>query len=653
MASASHLSAPITAALRHYFGIDGFRPGQQEACDALLSGQDALVLMPTGGGKSLCYQLPALIARQRGAGLTVVISPLIALMQDQVQQLRQRGIHAVALHSGQDPQQQRALVSDLMQHGADILYASPERAALPGFRNLLQRLHVSFLAIDEAHCMSQWGHDFRPEYMRLGELRQALNVPTIALTATATPRVVDEIVQTLHLHHPMIIRGNFARPNLRFAVHPLPKDAQRLAMVQQTLHDLGLGHDANAGRAIIYCATRKKVESVAQTLKEQHMRVAYYHAGRTDSMRARVQDAYAAGRISVLVATNAFGMGIDQPDVRLVVHFQTPGSLEAYYQEAGRAGRDGKPSTCKMMFGVRDLIMQRQMHQHQGTVTAVLQTRREQGLRDMEAYARSERCRQQVFIHHFTGAATSWQCGTCDICRSDVSDHVMAEAAPRTPTRTTPSATHPVLSSPSPSADHPATRAIIRTMVAELRKPVGKTVLAQALRGSENKQVTRLGLGKSSQHGVLKVYAEKALVEVIVAMLHDGTLVQKGVKYPTVWLPDRPVRSRAQPPARGSTSHDTADPDKTPMQPARRRRRGAREETSDIGRALQRYRRQQARHLGWKPYMILTNAVIQQIIQHQPQTLADLEALHGMGPAKVERFGHDILALVQHHRPAA
>jgi ATP-dependent DNA helicase RecQ len=327
--------------LKKVFGFSDFRQGQAEAVDAVLSGGDSVVLLPTGGGKSLCYQVPALALAQRGQGTTVVVSPLIALMRDQVTALCGRGVSAAAINSHQEDDEQREVVREFLRGELDLLYVSPERAAAASFRRMLARVDIALIAIDEAHCVSQWGHDFRPEYMRLGELRDIVDAPMIALTATATPVVMEEIVSGLGLREPTMVRGDFSRPNLSFSVQHLRSEAARIGTLQDILTNAGFRGTRGPGRAIVYCSTRKKTETVAKALKSAGFSAAYYHAGRTKLARERVQRAFDLRRAQILVATNAFGMGIDYPDVRVIVHFQTPGSLEAYYQEAGRAGRDG------------------------------------------------------------------------------------------------------------------------------------------------------------------------------------------------------------------------------------------------------------------------------------------------------------------------
>jgi ATP-dependent DNA helicase RecQ len=366
--------------LERVFGYVGFRPGQAEAVEAAVSGRDAVVLLPTGSGKSLCYQVPALVAFEAGRGTTLVVSPLIALMRDQVGALDGRGVAAAALHSHQSDAVGRDAVARLLRGELALLYVSPERAGKEAFRRLLGRARIAGLAIDEAHCVSQWGHDFRPDYLRLHELREQSDAPMMALTATATDVVLAEIEARLALRDPLRVRSGWERPNLSFSVRPLRAHAERLDALRAELDAAGLRPRRGAGRALVYCATRKITEKVAAALRSEGFGVGHYHAGRTKLARERAQAAFEAGRTRVLVATNAFGMGIARPDIRVLVHSQTPGSLEAYYQVAGRAGRDGAPARCVLFHGAADLVTQRRLAAS-GDASAFLARRREDALR--------------------------------------------------------------------------------------------------------------------------------------------------------------------------------------------------------------------------------------------------------------------------------
>jgi ATP-dependent DNA helicase RecQ len=323
------------ALLRRHLGYPAFRPGQEELVRAVLGGRDALGILPTGGGKSVCYQVPALAL----GGLTLVVTPLVSLMEDQVARARGAGLRAAHLSANQSPDDRRAALAAATERRLDILFVAPERLELEAFRSVLGKLDVRLLAVDEAHCISEWGHDFRPAYRRIGVLRSALSCPTLALTATATPSVRDDVLGSLGLDEPLVVVRSFDRPNLSWSVLPGGAVDERIAATYALLRRI-------AGCTIVYAPTRRTVERVRDGLANRGLRTEAYHAGLPGPERSRVQAAFMAGACRAVVATNAFGMGIDKPDVRLVVHVQLPSTLEAYYQEAGRAGRDGAPSKC-------------------------------------------------------------------------------------------------------------------------------------------------------------------------------------------------------------------------------------------------------------------------------------------------------------------
>jgi ATP-dependent DNA helicase RecQ len=609
------------ALLSRTFGFSEFRPGQEDAIAELIGGRDVTVLLPTGGGKSICYQLPALLARQAGKGPTLVVSPLISLMDDQVKALLERGVEAYAVHSGKDIVANGEAISRFRQGRCDIIYVSPERAVQRTFGRFAKEAGVSFLAIDEAHCVSQWGHDFRQEYMQLKGLRETLDIPTMALTATATPTVMDEVKRHLALRTPYAVQGSFERPNLSFSVHHISRDKGRLERLIATLEEKGIGQKRDyGGRAIVYCASRKKVKKVADALRAAGFASGYYHAGRTEGMRRRVQEAYEKKKLSVLVATNAFGMGIDHPDVRLIVHFQTPGSVEAYYQEAGRAGRDGLPAKCELYFGIPDLITQRLLATpKRGKFDADLVDRRAALLEAIEGYARSEKCRQQTLSNYFAPDRQEiTPCKSCDYCMAPdtLADHLAAARAPKA----TAKKERPLINLPHDDLE------IILAAAAALKRPVGKLKLARALRGSKAKAIK--ALRKLPQYDSLSHFPENSVVAAVESLLSAGKLEHRGKKYPTVWLAGRPVRPRKS----GDGPRSTA-----------------KKSRSNLVRALENYRRRTARHLKWKPYMVFHRKVILAIDELEPRDLWSLKQIDGLGPAKISRFGQDLLHIIEEH----
>lgn len=331
------------AALERHFGFSEFKEGQERVVSALLSGRDSLVVIPTGGGKSLCYQLPALVMD----GVTIVVSPLIALMKDQVDALAQKGIAATLINSTLSPAEQQQRIERLSRGEYKLVYVAPERFRSRSFTDILKRVDIALFAVDEAHCLSQWGHDFRPDYLRLKDALAALDHPqTAAFTATATPEVRDDILRHLALRDPFVSVSGFERPNLSLTVTQAPGNRDKYERLEAVIREHRTG--------IVYCATRKKVEEVADSLALSGIKVIAYHGGMEDRDRESAQNAFLSKSKDVVVATNAFGMGIDRSDVRFVVHFETPGSVEAYYQEAGRAGRDGEPAVCELLFNYAD-----------------------------------------------------------------------------------------------------------------------------------------------------------------------------------------------------------------------------------------------------------------------------------------------------------
>jgi len=339
-----HSLTDAVSSLRKHFGFDDFREGQRDVIGSILEGKDAVVVMPTGSGKSLCYQLPAMILD----GATLVVSPLIALMKDQVDALQARGLPATFINSSIPESEQRARIEALRRREHKLVYVAPERFRSSRFNSALQSIPISLFAVDEAHCISTWGHDFRPDYLRLRNVIRSLgSVQTLALTATATPYVRSDIIQQLGLTKPQTFVSGFDRPNLSIEVVHTERERQKIAHIKRLAQRIN-------GSGIIYASTRKSVEQVGMKLKDAGLSVVTYHAGMTDSNRIKAQDDFMSGRKQMIVATNAFGMGIDKPDIRFVVHYQMPGSIEAYYQEIGRAGRDGLPSTCVLLFNYAD-----------------------------------------------------------------------------------------------------------------------------------------------------------------------------------------------------------------------------------------------------------------------------------------------------------
>lgn len=406
--------------LEKFFRLSTFRAGQREIIAAVLEKKDAMAVLPTGGGKSLCFQFPAVQLQQ----LVIVVSPLIALMRDQVQSLKNKDLAAGCLHSGQSEAEKRQVFAEIGKGGSFILYLSPERVQKEGFQKWIMNRPIALFAVDEAHCVSQWGHDFREEYAQLKILKTLRpDVPVLALTASATPVVLDDIAKNLQLVRPQRLVHGFYRSNLYYQVEFCADEDEKKQWLREAI-----GRQTE-GRILVYCGTRKITEEMAENLSERFEKVGFYHAGLAADDRTRIQEEYARGDLRILVATNAFGMGIDQPDVRLVVHFQIPANIDSLYQEMGRAGRDADPSTCLLLYAKKDKGLQSFFIQS-STAKKLIKDLRWRNLEALVQYAEGGECRHAEILTYYKDAQRLKRCGHCDVCDPDSDRRIPAPPPP-------------------------------------------------------------------------------------------------------------------------------------------------------------------------------------------------------------------------------
>jgi ATP-dependent DNA helicase RecQ len=586
--------------LRGVFGYERFRGHQAAIIDAVLAGRDALVLMPTGGGKSLCYQVPALI--REGAGL--VVSPLIALMQDQVRALDALGIEAAFLNSSLSPQEQADVIRRLQAGRIQLLYVAPERLVQPQTQALLAGIPLALIAIDEAHCVSQWGHDFRPDYLALDKLAELFpGVPRLALTATATPIVREEIVERLALNDPAVFVSPFDRPNIRYLVQP-KTDARR------QLAEFLRGHKDDAG--IIYCLSRKKVESVADSLRADGYNALPYHAGLAPDMRADHQHRFLTEEAVIIVATIAFGMGIDRPDVRFVAHLDLPKNIEAYYQETGRAGRDGESAEAWMVYGLQDVVRLRQMVDESDADEAHKRLDR-QKLDALLGWCEVTDCRRRPLLAYF-GDAYPQDCGNCDNCLSPPATWDGTEAAQK------------LLS------------AVYRT-----GQRFGAAHVVDVLLGKDTGKIRQHGHDRLSVYGIGSELGGPAWRSVVRQVIVQGYLSADQRRYGALVLTEE-----SRPLLKGEVEVRLREDRKLKTEKKKRRETAASLATTDqpLFEALRQRRKEIAERLDLPPYVIFHDATLRHMAEFRPKTEAELLSINGVGKAKLERYGREFLELI-------
>ena len=597
--------AALLEALHRVWGFSTFRPLQREAMHAILDARDSVVVLPTGGGKSLCFQAPAIV----NGGLALVVSPLISLMKDQVDGLRVDGVAASYLNSTLLPHERDEVIASVRERRCRMLYVSPERIVGDGsqsLRRLLQQANLTFIAIDEAHCISQWGHDFRPEYRQLGRLRDDFpSVSFHAFTATATDRVRRDIVNELRLREPLVLVGSFDRPNLTYRV------LRRANLHNQLLAVLSR-HDDEAG--IVYCSSRKEVEALAEWLQSEGRRAVPYHAGLPDDVRSRHQEMFLDERVDIVVATVAFGMGIDRSNVRFVVHAGAPRSPEHYQQESGRAGRDGLPAECVLIYSGSDFVRWRQMLEANGEWNESARTL----LRDMERYAAGTRCRHRALVEYFGQRDERDGCAACDWCLKEL----------------------------DPVADSRTLAQKILSCVARVKQTWGTGHVTDVLIGKATDKVLQSRHQELSTFGLLKHEPAAAIRGYIEQLVGDGLLLRDGDPYPVLRL------------TAAGTALLRGDGDcllyREVVPPSSRKRSrtvvgdavavGVDAELFDVLRAV---RLRLARARGVPPYVIFHDTTLRDMVERRPKTVEDLHEVYGVGAKKAADFGDAFLDAIR------
>jgi len=578
--------------LKKVFGYTDFRPGQEKIISSILSGRDTLGIMPTGGGKSVCYQLPALLR----PGTALVISPLISLMKDQVDALKSLGVPAAFINSSLDYSEVADRMRDAARGGYRLLYIAPERLEAEGFRGFLQRLNVSLLAVDEAHCISQWGHDFRPSYLGLaGFLAEfASRPPVAAFTATATAGVKQDIIGQLGLNNPFVQVSGFDRPNLSFAV-------ERGENKQHFLLDFLARSQDQPG--IVYAATRKEVDGLCDLLLAKGFAAGKYHAGLSDDDRSQAQEAFINDDIQVMVATNAFGMGIDKSNVRFVIHHNMPKNMEAYYQEAGRAGRDGGAGRCVLLFAPRDIQIQKYLieQSESGPEHKAGDYRKLQAMVD---YCHTPGCLRRYILAYFGQEEVPDQCGNCGSCNDD-SDLVEITVEAQK----------------------------IFSCLWRMGERYGATMLADVLKGSRNKKVQQLGFQKLPTYGLLNNHTAEDIRGMINLLIAEGYIAVTEGEYPVLKLLPK--------------AHTVLKGQSAVYRKVRREKQLPADD--QLFERLRQLRKEIARQEGLPPYMVFPDVTLREMSQFCPAGESALRSITGVGEVKLQRYGARFLAEIRRH----
>ena len=587
--------------LQQVFGLHDFRPYQQDIIEQVLAGDDAFVLMPTGGGKSLCYQLPAL----HRTGLGIVISPLISLMKDQVDALQANGVRAAMYNSNLDAEEARSVLARLHNGELDLLYVAPERMMRAGFISSLEHIPLALIAIDEAHCVSQWGHDFRPEYAALGKLRQYFpEVPFIALTATADPQTRDDIVDVLGLHRARLFTTSFDRPNIRYTVLEKHRPQSQLNRF------LGRHPDSSG---IVYALSRKRVEEVAGALRDRGYSAAAYHAGLPAQIRRDVQEQFIRDDVSIVVATVAFGMGIDKPNVRFVVHYDLPRHMEGYYQETGRAGRDGLAADALLLFGAQDVATARyHLDQNGNDNQRRIDSHK---LNSMVGFAESLTCRRRVLLGYL-GEQLDTDCGNCDICLDPPEQYDATEAARK-----------------------------VLSCVYRVGQSFGVKQVVDVLRGADNERIRKFNHERLTTYGIGMEYSAAEWMSIVRQLIHRGYLIQDIATFSVLKL-----TASALSLLRAEETLELARPRVQEKVKKKKRKSGPIEELSEddlrLFETLREIRKQLAAEQGVPPYVIFGDVALVEMSRERPSNEDEFLEINGVGQVKLERHGRVFLEAI-------